>query len=123
MSATPSRTRPPMRPSRAEVWLTDLDPSRGHEQGGTRPAVVISADGFNHGRSGTTTVLPITSVRKGIPFHVEVQPPEGGLDRPSFVKCEDTRAITTERLIRRYGSLGPDSMERIAEMMRALLDL
>lgn len=111
------------RPSRGDVWLVGLDPPVGHEQGGTRPAVIVSADGLNHGRSGMTIALPITSVRKGVPFHVEVQPPEGGLDRTSYVKCEDIRAISTERLIRRLGNMHPDSLNTIADRMRALLDL
>jgi mRNA interferase MazF len=31
------------------VWLVDLDPTRGHEQAGVRPAVVVSTDVFNAG--------------------------------------------------------------------------
>lgn len=114
---------PPILPSRADVWLVDLNPPQGHEQGGIRPAVVVSTDGFNHGRSGMTIVLPVTSVNKRIPFHVEVQPPEGGVDRVSYIKCEDVRAISTTRLQRRLGSLSPGTMERVADLLRAILEL
>ena len=36
-------------PARGEVWSVDLDPVRGHEQAGTRPALVVSVDEFNEG--------------------------------------------------------------------------
>lgn len=109
--------------SRADVWLLDLDPPVGHEQGGVRPALVISTNSFNHSRSEMVIVLPITSVDKRIPFHVKVDPPEGGLWRPSFVKCEDVRAVSTARLDRRLGRVSPETMHHVAELMRMLLEL
>jgi len=36
-------------PGRGEVWLADLDPTRGHEQAGRRPVLVVSDDIFNRG--------------------------------------------------------------------------
>lgn len=36
-----------MVPKRGEIWLIDLNPTRGHEQHGIRPAVIISVDEFN----------------------------------------------------------------------------
>ena len=80
------------------MWLVDLNPVRGHEQAGKRPSLVISVDLFNQGASGLVVVLPLTSKEKGIPFHVELNPPEGGLKVRSFVKCEDVRSISVERL-------------------------
>jgi mRNA interferase MazF len=88
--------------ARGEVWLADINPVRGHEQAGKRPCLVISVDLFNQGASGLIVVLPITSKEKGIPFHVELNPPEGGLKVQSFVKCEDVRSISVERLEKRW---------------------
>jgi mRNA interferase MazF len=110
-------------PSRADVWLVDLNPPQGHEQGGVRPALVVSTDAFNHGRSGMTIVLPITSVDQRIPFHVAVDPPEGGLSQPSYIKCEDVRAVSTARLKRRLGRVSADTMSQASELLRALLEL
>ncbi|MEJ1933096.1 type II toxin-antitoxin system PemK/MazF family toxin, partial [Nostoc sp. NIES-2111] len=84
--------------SRGEVWLVDLNPVRGHEQAGKRPGLIISVDLFNQSPSGLIIVLPITSKDKGIPFHVEINPPEGGIKVQSFIKCEDVRSISVERL-------------------------
>ena len=110
-------------PSRAEVWLVNLDPSRGHEQAGRRPGLVVSVDLFNHGPAGLVVMLPISTVAKGIPFHVEVNPPEGGLKQKSFVRCEDVRSIAKERLLRRYGTVSTHTMGAIEDRLRILLNL
>ena len=85
-------------PLRGEIWMIDLDPTRGHEQAGKRPALVISDDLFNGGPAGLVIVLPLTSKPKSVRTHVAVQPPEGGLRKPSFIKCEDVRSVSVERL-------------------------
>jgi mRNA interferase MazF len=64
---------------RGEVWLADLNPTRGHEQAGKRPVAVVSEDRLNNGPAGLVIVLPITSTIRPIPSHVVVAPPEGGL--------------------------------------------
>ncbi|MBW3625894.1 MAG: type II toxin-antitoxin system PemK/MazF family toxin [Armatimonadetes bacterium] len=113
---------PPV-PSRGEVWMVDLNPTRGHEQAGRRPALVISVDLFNQGPADLVVALPITSQAKGIPFHVKVTPPEGGFDRESYVKCEDIRSLSRERLLRRMGTVTPQTMEAVEERLRILLSL
>ena len=60
----------------------DLDPTR--EQAGKRPALVISTNGFNKSRADLVVVVPITSKDKGIPWHVPLQPPEGGGEDQEF---------------------------------------
>lgn len=113
----------PFRPTRGEVWRVQLDPSVGHEQGGTRPAVIISADGFNQGRSGMAIVAPLTSVYKRIPYHVEISPSEGGLTMTSYVKCEDVRALSLDRFSQQLGKLSSTTMETINDRLRVVLDL
>ena len=66
-------------PLRGEVWMADLDPTRGHEQAGKRPCLVVSADVFNTGPAGLAIALPLTTKAKAIRSHVEVAPPEGGV--------------------------------------------
>lgn len=73
-------------PVRGEIWFVDLNPARGHEQVGKRPALIVSVDLFNSGPAGLIVVLPITIKEKGIPFHVEIYPQEGGLKEKSFIK-------------------------------------
>jgi mRNA interferase MazF len=109
--------------SRGEIWLVGLDPTKGREQAGMRPALVVSVDLFNHGAAELVVVIPITSKAKGIPLHVEVNPPEGGLTMNSFVKCEDLRSISTSRLVRRLGVVSPQTIELVEDRLRILLGL
>ena len=101
----------------------DLSPTRGHEQDLVRPAVVVSSDSFNRGAAGLVMLLPLTRTNRGIPFHVEVRPPEGGLRSTSYVLCDQIRTVAKERLGARRGEINETTMRRIAERLRVLLDL
>jgi len=109
--------------SRGEIWLVDLSPVRGHEQAGKRPGLVISVDEFNNGPAGLVAIIPITTRSKGVPFHVEVPALETGLDRVSFIKCEDVRSIAKERLLKRLGRIELSKMAEIEDRLRILLGL
>lgn len=108
---------------RGEVWLANFNPVKGHEQAGKRPCLVISVDLFNQGASGLVVVLPITSKDKGIPFHVKIEPPEGGLKVTSFIKCEDVRSISVERLEQRLGMVSPNILTEVEDRLRILMGL
>lgn len=110
-------------PSRGEIWLINLPPAVGHEQKGKRPALVVSVDQFNHGPAGLVVILPITGKYKGIPFHVELKPPEGGLRKRSFIKCEDIRSVSKERLSERWGVVSDSTLTDVQDRLRILLDL
>src|ERR1700757_3699424 len=90
-------------PNRGDIWSINLDPTLGREQAGTRPALVVSVDKFNHGPADLVVVLPITSHDRKQAIHVPVQPPEGGLSKLSFIKCDDIRSISKQRLKRFHG--------------------
>ena len=110
-------------PSRGEIWLVNLNPTRGYEQAGIRPGLVVSVDLFTHGPAGLVVLLPLTTQDKGIPFHLEVNPPEGGLSAKSFIKCEDIRSVAKERLSRQLGAVSSTTMVAVEDRMRILLDL
>jgi mRNA interferase MazF len=109
---------------RGEVWLADLDPTVGHEQAGRRPALVLSVDSFNASPAELATVLPVTSrARPNNPFRIIVKPPEGGLSLVSYVICEQSRTISTRRLVRPLGAVSPVTFARVADAVRLLLGL
>lgn len=112
-----------MGPSRGEVWYVDFDPVKGHEQSGLRPALVVSVDPFNHGPAGLVVVLPITTRDKGIPFHVSIIPPEGGLTRQSFIKCEDIRSLSKDKVTTKLGSVLPSTFAQVEDRLKILLGL
>ena len=84
------------------MWLVELDPTRGREQQGKRPGLVISANGFNKSPADLVVVVPITSKDKSIPWHVAIAPPEGGVKTKSFVMCEAVRSVSKERFVQRF---------------------
>ena len=109
--------------ARGDIWLADLNPVRGHEQAGRRPVLVVSVDAFNQSRADLVVVIPITSTLRPIPFHVVVQPPEGGLTNPSALLCEAVRSISKDRLVTRWGTVSPATMSQVEDRLRILLRL
>jgi mRNA interferase MazF len=103
-----------------EVWKLDLNPVRGREQAGERPALVLSVDKFNGGPAGLLIIEPLTSVDKGQPLHVRIEPPEGGVSKPSFVKSEDVRSVSRERLVERWGSVERETLRAVVQRIRLL---
>jgi mRNA interferase MazF len=113
----------PPAPARGQVWLIDLDPVRGREQAGMRPALVISVDQFNQTPLGLAVVVPITSRAKEFPLHVRIDPPNGGLQQISFAKCEDVRSISHDRLTKPLGRVTPVVLRQIEDRLRLVLGL
>jgi mRNA interferase MazF len=83
----------PYTPSRGDIVYLNFDPTKGHEQRGHRPAIVISPLGYNE-RSSLALFMPITRQQKGYPF--EVLLPSGlktqGVILSDQVKCLDWKA-------------------------------
>lgn len=113
----------PTKPSRNDVWLANLNPTIGHEQAGTRPCLVLSVDPLNHGPAEIVVVLPITSTDRKIPSHVEISPPHGGLVKTSYIKCEDIRSISKQRLVKRLGTATQQIIAQVEDRIRILLGL
>ncbi|MGH8058008.1 MAG: type II toxin-antitoxin system PemK/MazF family toxin [Candidatus Entotheonellia bacterium] len=63
------------------------------------------------------------TVAKGIPLHVEVDPPEGGVRVKSVITCEDVRSVAQERLSRRLGSVSEPTLVAVDDRLRILLGL
>jgi mRNA interferase MazF len=103
--------------------MVDLRPARGREQDGTRPALILSVDKFNHGPADLVIVLPVTKRFKGIPTHIFVPSGEAGLTEDSYIKCEDIRSISKNRLVRYMGDVSPSRIENAQRYVRLLLGL
>lgn len=108
-------------PLRGEIWVLDLNPVRGHEQAGRRPCLVISDDLYNLGPAAKHIVLPVTSRYKGIPYHLIIQPPEGGLRLTSYVMCDDVRSVSRDRFGERLGSVSGQTLGLVKENLETLL--
>ena len=82
---------------RGEIRWADLNPTRGREQAGQRPVLILSQDVFND-RSGTVITVALTSQpqRAGFPLTLELQ--AKGLPKKSWVKISQIRTLAVERI-------------------------
>jgi mRNA interferase MazF len=110
-------------PHRGEIWLADLRPTRGREQAGRRPVLVLSVDFFNAGPADLVVVLPLTSTQRDIPLHVKVSKGDGGTRNDSAILCEAIRSVSKDRLITRWGVLPQQVLADVEDRLRILLGL
>ena len=103
-----------------EVWFCDLNPIRGHEQAGSRPAVVISVDQLGAGASELAIVVPLTRTNRPSPLYVPLDPPEGGLRDRSYAMPEMVRSISRERLSERWGTISAAKLHEITHRVHLL---
>ena len=99
---------------RGEIRWAALDPTRGHEQAGSRPVLVLSHDVFN-ARSGTVIAMAMTSQepRAGFPLTLESRAP--GLTKRSWVKISQVRTLSVERIGRRLARASDAEVARVIE--------
>lgn len=109
-------------PARGEVWLANWNPARGSEQAGKRPALVIQNDIGNE-KASTTIVAAISGSLKIYPMNVKLDPPEGGLKRPSIVKTGQILTVSKERLEKRLGQISAEKMQEVNRAIKLSLDL
>jgi mRNA interferase MazF len=110
---------------RGDVFMANLEPVQGSEQGGTRPIVVVSRDALNQ-FSPVIVVCSITDAankKKFYPSHVRVPAGAGGLTLNSIVICEQVRAISKNRLRRQIGKFDRQFMASINSALKITLDL
>jgi mRNA interferase MazF len=82
---------------RGEIRWADLNPARGHKQGGKRPVVIISHDIFNE-RSGTVIALAITGQPQRARFPLTLELESSRLPKRSWVKISQIRTLSVERI-------------------------
>jgi len=105
---------------RGDIRWADLNPTRGNEQAGLRPIVVISQDVFNE-RSGTVIAMAITSQpqRAGFPLTLELGSKE--LPKRSWVKVSQIRTLSVERIGKRIGKTSPEELARLVEGLNEII--
>jgi mRNA interferase MazF len=104
---------------RGDVYLADLDPTKGSEQAGRRPVLVLEDDRLIPATL-TVVVVPFTTNLKmqNLPTCVLVPAGEGGLRVDSVAIGHQIRALDKRGLVVHWGTLPP---ARLAEIERAVL--
>ena len=105
-----------------DIWLADLNPTRGTEPGKTRPVVIVQTDLLNSEHL-STLICPITTNVKSSINLLRVHLKSGQLDKLSDILVDQVRAIDNQRLIKRLGQLNRDQQLKLKENLRIVLDL
>ncbi|MEZ2458112.1 type II toxin-antitoxin system PemK/MazF family toxin [Salinicoccus roseus] len=109
---------------RGEVYLADLSPVQGSEQGGKRPVVIIQNNVGNY-HSPTVIVAAITGrINKAkIPTHVEISKDTYNLDKDSVILLEQIRTVDKKRLREKLTYLNEEKMKEVDKALMVSLDL
>ena len=109
---------------RGEIYYADLNPIRGHEQGGRRPVLIIQNDVGNQ-FSPITIVAPLTTSfsSRVYPTEVRVTAGVGGLSEASAVLLNQIKAVDKARLETRIGQFDARTMRQVDEAIKISLGL
>lgn len=104
-------------PNRGDIVWLDLDPTRGHEQKGHRPVLVVSGKFYN--LTGMVLVSPITSRSKGYVFEVPVETSKV----TGVVLSDQVRTIDWfERPVRFIQKAGGDTLRHVQKNLIRLIE-
>jgi mRNA interferase MazF len=101
------------------IWI-DLDPTKGHEQRGRRPAIVLSRRAYNE-RARLCLCSPITRRAKGYPFEVPIP---AGHEVTGVVLADQVRSLSwVERSVSLIDRAGSDLLDDVREKIAALVEI
>ncbi|MBN8719469.1 MAG: type II toxin-antitoxin system PemK/MazF family toxin [Sediminibacterium magnilacihabitans] len=105
-----------------DIWLADLNPSKGTEAGKVRPVVIIQTDLLN-GTHLSTLICPVTTNVQPELELLRVHLKKGQLDKLSDVLIDQIRSIDNKRLIQKLGRLTPHQVDELKRNIAIVLDL
>lgn len=109
---------------RGDIFLANLEPIKGSEQGGIRPVLVIQNDIHNK-YSPTTIIAPITSkiYSKNYPTNVFISKKDSKLLKDSTILLNQIRTIDKSRIKKRISNLNPYLMFQVDLAIKISLGL
>ena len=105
---------------RGEIRWADLNPTRGNEQAGQRPVLILSHNVFND-RSGTVIAVALTSQAQRAAFPLTLELTRGRLPKPSWVKISQIRTLSAERIGKRMGTVSPEELDQVLEGLNEII--
>jgi mRNA interferase MazF len=113
-----------MKIDRGTVVLVDLDPTKGHEQRGVRPCIVVSDPSVNMDqRFPLIAVVPITGTTGQGALYPQLSAGKSGLTKISFALIDHLRSIDKRRIHRVFGRLTHAEIEAIDDGLKLFLTL
>jgi mRNA interferase MazF len=114
-------------PRQYEIWIANLDLSAGSEPGKTRPVVILQSDVLNIAGHTSSIVCAISSQPRQVATSVlrlPVSPSsKNGLQKQSYILCDQIRAIDLSRISMRVGVLDTDVVMKLKQSITAILDI
>ena len=110
--------------NRGDIFLADLKPVKGSEQGGIRPILIIQND-ISNKHSPVTIIASLTSkmFEKEFPTNVFLLKKDSKLGKDSTVLLNQIRTIDKSRLIKKISSLDKQLMKKVDLAIKISLDL
>lgn len=105
---------------RGDILWTNLDPTRGHEQSGSRPVLVLSQNVFNE-RSGTVIAVALTSQQPSARFPLTLELADRNLPKKSWVKISQIRTLSVQRLGKKLGKVTTEELDHIIEGLNEII--
>ena len=105
---------------RGEVRWAELNPTRGHEQAGHRPVLILSQDIFNK-RSGTVIAMALTSQPQKAGFPLTYSLDQNQLKKSSWVKISQIRTLSVERIGKKIGTVEPEQLAEIVDGLNQII--
>ena len=108
---------------RGDIYLANLNPFKGSEQGGTRPVLVLQNNDGNY-YCPTLIVAPITTKLKklNMPTHCYFEKVRG-LAEPSMVSLEQIKTIDKCRIEKYLGKMTREQMTKVEDAIRESLGM
>ncbi len=104
-----------------EIWFANLNPTKGSEQSGFRPLVIISGNMLNKHLQVVIT-CPLTTKIKNYKGNVVLEPNElNKLTQPSEILTFHIRSVSKERLVRKIGTISADELAIIKQGLDDIL--
>lgn len=101
------------RPLRGDVYLIDLDPTRGSEIRKTRPCLIVSPDELNQ-HLRTVIVAPMTTGGQAYPWRIRCRFRE----KSGFVATDQLRTVDSERLLKKLGRISPATLGTVLSVLQ-----
>ncbi|GEM_PF-721153 len=107
-----------------DIVLVKLDPTKGFEKKGTRPAVVVQNNRINESLVNTTVVIPLTTKDRQVYFTIAVwKSKQNGLAHDSTIELTQIRVIDRSRIIKSLGVLDEQYRPELQQKLTHFFDI
>lgn len=105
---------------RGDIVWAELDPTKGHEQSGRRPVLILSHDTFNE-KSGTVIAVALTSQSQKAGFPLTLPLNQKISKKTAWVKISQIRTLSTLRLGKKITRLNEHEINQVVDGLNEII--